>query len=172
MVTIDEANKIQAEWMALESEAPEKKKKRIFALMDQCPKKFLSINKDNSLAQVMISGMPLNQPQTISECIAYFSHYDFDRTMAWCYDRWIPFPRVWQQIWTTSSHEKKFKEAAQEFARTYWPADERKIRDFKETERDSCVFIFGVRGGVAAYRLSLTDRQGHGKMYAVERLES
>lgn len=171
MATIDEANEIQAEWMALESEAPEKKKKRIFALIDKLPKNHLSINKDSSLAQVMISGMPLNQPQTIADCIAYFSHYGFDRTMAWCYDRWIPFPQVWQQIWTTDSYNKKFKEAAQEFARTYW-GEPRKVVDFKETAKNSCVFTFAVKDGKATYRLSMPKVTGHGTVYAVERLES
>ena len=167
-MTIDEANKIQAEWMALESEAPEKKKKRVFALMDQCPKKFLSINKDNSLAQVMISGMPLNQPQTISECIAYFSHYDFDRTMAWCYDRWIPFPEVWQQIWTTDSKHKTIEKAAQEFARSYW-GEPRKVVNLKGTKKNDLYATFGVEDGAATYRLSI---QKTTQYYAVERRES
>ncbi len=93
-MTVEEANKIQAEWMALESNAPEKKQKRVFALMDKFPKKYLSIHSSGATAVLVVGGMPCNQPMPIADVIRHFSNENFDRTIAWSADKWIPFPEV------------------------------------------------------------------------------
>ncbi len=71
-------------------------------------------------------------------------------------------------IWTTSVYRKNFKQAAEEFARTYW-GEPRKVVGMKE--RDDASFTFKVTDGAATYALAVEELSGHGRVYVVDRLE-
>lgn len=53
----ERANSIQAEWMALDSAAPEKEKQRVFKLMKELPYSYIA-QTPSDLCTVMQGGMP------------------------------------------------------------------------------------------------------------------
>lgn len=95
IITVDLANQIQDQWMALEHTATDAEKHRIFALMDLCPKCYLSVKDDGQLATVIYQGQPLNIPISISECLSIWgAKCNIDRTMAWQNCKWVPFSEL------------------------------------------------------------------------------
>lgn len=63
-ITAIEANDIQAQWMGLDSNAPEKEKQRVFALMKKLPRSHITVSPDGS-AMLIIHGQPahaFNEP--------------------------------------------------------------------------------------------------------------
>lgn len=57
LISADEANAIQAQWMALDSSDPQAVKERVMKAMRELPQSFLSVS-DSGHAQVMVQGMP------------------------------------------------------------------------------------------------------------------
>lgn len=65
--TVDELNAIQAEWMALNPDAPEKEKQRVFALMRRYPNAYISGHDGRGV--VVLDGGPINQAMDFQFCI-------------------------------------------------------------------------------------------------------
>lgn len=81
-LTATEANAIHAEWMALESNAPEKEKQRVFALMRKLPQSFVSIGIDR--AQVIISGTPAHGcPESIPAALERAKRLGVQTALRW-----------------------------------------------------------------------------------------
>ena len=88
MKTIDELNSIQAEWMALDSNAPKEEQDRVCALMESTPKNYISINA-SGLATAMFNHMPLNQPMPLEDVINYHGKHMESVEIAWKCPNWV-----------------------------------------------------------------------------------
>lgn len=90
-LTVPEANAIQADWMALQPDAPEVEKQRIFRLMERLPASHFSIDS-HGRAQAFLRGQPLHAfPLPVAECIAQFP--TVQRSLVWyCRGEWGTLP--------------------------------------------------------------------------------
>lgn len=90
VITATEANAIQAEWMALQSDAPKAEKQRVFALMEKLPQHYISCTPEqNGLAQVMQHGMPSHsRPEPIGEAILRAQRMGVQTSLVWAGNRW------------------------------------------------------------------------------------
>ena len=59
-------NEVQAAWMALSGNAPEAEKQKVFAMMRELPRSYISINEDGE-ATPMYHGQPTAIPQPLEE---------------------------------------------------------------------------------------------------------
>jgi len=83
-----ELNRIQSEWMELDSNAPQTEKDRVCALMESTPRNYISINSEG-LASAMVNHMPLNQPMPLEDVIAYHGQHMDSVSIAWKCPNWI-----------------------------------------------------------------------------------
>ncbi len=68
--TIAELNHAQAEWMALNLNAPDKEKQRVFKLMESRPKRYIALH-ENGGGILMLDGAPTAAaPLLISYCVS------------------------------------------------------------------------------------------------------
>jgi len=87
--TVDELNKIQADWMALDPTGDLRERERVIRSMEQYPAVYLSITPDGALANVVVDHMPLwaNRRPT-AEAVEYVKAmrtWKQKRTdVAWC----------------------------------------------------------------------------------------
>jgi len=56
---VNKLNEIQREWMALNSSASEQEKKRVFKLMEDLPRDYVSATSDLKTGTPMIGGSPI-----------------------------------------------------------------------------------------------------------------
>ena len=74
LLTVDELNEVQREWMTLDCNAPEKEKQRVFSLMKQYPKAYASGHDGNYV--VMVNEQPMSAyPRPAKEAIDWLSKY-------------------------------------------------------------------------------------------------
>lgn len=81
LATVEELNRIQDEWMKLDSSANIIKQQRVFALMKQLPKVYVSGH--DGFGVVYISGMPVNQGETFEKAVARCRAYEGRVDVAW-----------------------------------------------------------------------------------------
>jgi hypothetical protein len=60
-------NEVQAAWMALSGKAPEAEQRKVFAMMRELPRDYISINADGE-ATPMYRGQPTAIPQPLEDC--------------------------------------------------------------------------------------------------------
>ncbi len=82
-ITVEEANTIQAEWMKLDPDAPEKEKKRVFALMAKLPGSYMSVNSAG-LSTVMVQGTPAHAfPMPVDQGAEYARKLGVQTRLRW-----------------------------------------------------------------------------------------
>ena len=84
---IAELNAIQADWMELSNDAPEKEKKRVFSLMEKIPKAYVSIS--GNMATVIWNGQPMNRPIPIESALEYHGDIIPEKDIAWNGGQWV-----------------------------------------------------------------------------------
>lgn len=84
---LNELNAIQADWMAISSDSPEKEKQRVFVLMEKIPKVFLSISEE--MATVIWNGQPMNRPMSIESALEYHGDIIPEKDIAWKNGQWV-----------------------------------------------------------------------------------
>ena len=92
--TVEQLNAAQAEWMKLDSNGPEKEKKRVIALYEAAvPKSYLNVTDDKAMAGLIIDGTPMwANRRPLAEAIEaakqfgshLFSPKQIRTDVAWC----------------------------------------------------------------------------------------
>ena len=87
--SVEILNHIQAEWMKLDIDAPEKEKARVLALMKHYPKCYLSANAAKTLANVQCSGAPITAgPIPMHHAIEICKRYNGRVDVVWLGNHW------------------------------------------------------------------------------------
>lgn len=89
MVTIEQLNATQKEWMELQNDAPEKTKARIFAALKLAPKVYMSLSKDKTQATVISGGTACHNGRISIEQARKYQ--GIDQSIAWHGDsgQWV-----------------------------------------------------------------------------------
>jgi hypothetical protein len=71
--TVEQLNRLQADWMALQADDPEKVRKAVLGRMaDHYPKTYVSVSSDLAYGMPMIDGMPVwPSPRSTAEAVGY-----------------------------------------------------------------------------------------------------
>jgi hypothetical protein len=85
---VEELNSIQAEWMALDCNAPKSEQDRVFALMARMPKNYISVNEEGQ-AVAMWQNQPLNMAMPLADVIEYHGANMDSVSIAWKCPAWI-----------------------------------------------------------------------------------
>jgi hypothetical protein len=79
--TVEELNAIQAEWMKLDPHAPTAEKRRVFALMERYPRKFVSGH--DGLGVCMVDGQPTSMPIEFQTALNRCKEFGGRTDVAW-----------------------------------------------------------------------------------------
>ena len=89
-LTLERLNEIHREWMELDMDAPQQEKNRVFALMNERPRAYISISADGSKGVAMIDGTPMCVPLPLAECQALYGNR-VHKQFAWQYNKWVDY---------------------------------------------------------------------------------
>jgi len=64
-MTVARLNEIQTAWMGLSGNAPEAEQRRVYTLMRELPRSYISIDASTGEAVPMIHGQPTSTPQPL-----------------------------------------------------------------------------------------------------------
>jgi len=67
-MSIARLNEIQAAWMGLSGNAPEAEQRRVYALMREMPRSYISIDAETGHGTPMIQGQPVSISLPLEEC--------------------------------------------------------------------------------------------------------
>lgn len=83
--TIEELNKIQGEWMALETSAPENEKARVYRLMDKCPKSHLTYDHARAFGawSVVFQGGPVTTGVSKEQAVEIAQKHGIQTNAVW-----------------------------------------------------------------------------------------
>jgi hypothetical protein len=88
-----ELNEIMGRWMAIQSNAPEEEKRKLFKEMDKFPKSYLSVSSDGKRATPMHKGSPcLPDGTSMYDALGYCTEMGIQTTYAWQNSRWVSLP--------------------------------------------------------------------------------
>jgi len=68
-LSVEQANAIQAEWMALDVDDTLEDKQAVYDQMAMLPSDYISVHSSGSTGQVMVSGQPVTATVEICACI-------------------------------------------------------------------------------------------------------
>jgi hypothetical protein len=87
-MSIARLNEIQAAWMGLSGNAPEAEQRRVYTLMRELPRSYISIDGSTGEAVPMIHGQPTSIPLPLEDCKR--SHPDLAALgFAWRAPEWV-----------------------------------------------------------------------------------
>lgn len=85
---VEELNRIQSAWMKLEHTAPKAEQDKVFKMMEQYPKAYLTISQDKTTANVVIgAGIAWPNSRATAAAVEWLKQCDApgSRTdVAWC----------------------------------------------------------------------------------------
>jgi len=79
--SVERLNHIQTEWMKLDPGAPKPECDRVFKLMNEYPKRYVSGHDGKGV--VMIDGGPMNQPMDFGLCLQLCKQHGGRVDVAW-----------------------------------------------------------------------------------------